>query len=509
MTDGIPFIHADDKIGVSGMQPKGPICLAIPVNCLSIRWNRLTGGREAQASCTASGSASRSTRGKVSIWEILAKVVRMRPTLEEMAAMSKCLAKPYFPNRKMADILKRAYAPCPNFGSCPEAKWQPEKGHVPRGFLGCTGELEEVEAVLVLAEPGHPLPGERFSGPGDDDYIAEVTKNSAANLKHGATKLHENLAWVMDELWPSTSFEYKLRKVWITESRLCSVEDEIREAKGGDKKLCAREYLLPQTNILPNATVVLFGGKAQTRVGNYFPEAINAVALAPPGCNISNARPSWEKAIGVIKEKRRDSLVSSIGDNLASGIREELIPAIIIGEAQFQLAQAYEKGLHVERDYELAIRLYEKAANVGHIGACYSLGCIYIDGTAGMDRNVKEAAGWFLAGADRGHKDCQITLADILCDDDGYMDEQGNEDRQDFPKDLGQATYWYREAVVKHSSAYAAAKLINLHNSGDIKVSDDDVDLINSTATEPNERGSDYVILDGDGLKPQIEKSKD
>jgi hypothetical protein len=30
MTDGIPLIHADDRIGVSGMQPKGPFCPTTP-----------------------------------------------------------------------------------------------------------------------------------------------------------------------------------------------------------------------------------------------------------------------------------------------------------------------------------------------------------------------------------------------------------------------------------------------------------------------------------------------
>ena len=41
-------------------------------------------------------------------------------------------------------------------GSGPDAAWFPSEGHVPRGFLGATRALEEVEVVMVLAEPGPP-----------------------------------------------------------------------------------------------------------------------------------------------------------------------------------------------------------------------------------------------------------------------------------------------------------------------------------------------------------------
>ena len=65
-----------------------------------------------------------------------------------------------YPNEKLIEVLSPAYGPCRHMlthgGGCPESRWKPAIGHVPRGFLGATGELAEVELVMVLAEPGEP-----------------------------------------------------------------------------------------------------------------------------------------------------------------------------------------------------------------------------------------------------------------------------------------------------------------------------------------------------------------
>jgi hypothetical protein len=209
------------------------------------------------------------------------------------------------PHPKMVEILKQAYDPCPHFGTCPEAKWLPQEGHVPRGYSGCIGDPAEVEAVFVLAEPGHPFDDEQYMASAPDEFIEEVTATTAERASLGATKFHENLNWIKEQLWPNADPSEIRRKLWVTESRLCSVDDEIGDPKGGDKSLCAREYLLPQIEILPNAAVVLFGGKAQRRIGRLLPDALRVFALAPPGCNQKKARPSWEVAIKVILERRR------------------------------------------------------------------------------------------------------------------------------------------------------------------------------------------------------------
>ena len=62
------------------------------------------------------------------------------------------------PVKEIIDILLPAYSPCSGFeGACRRmATWDPQKGHVPRGFVGATSSLEEVEVVLLVAEPGDP-----------------------------------------------------------------------------------------------------------------------------------------------------------------------------------------------------------------------------------------------------------------------------------------------------------------------------------------------------------------
>jgi len=71
------------------------------------------------------------------------------------------------PNKKMLDVLLKAYSPCVNIGVCREAKFDPLSGHVPRGFLGCTGNLEDVKVIFVFAEPGHPHQEEKYT-PGNE-----------------------------------------------------------------------------------------------------------------------------------------------------------------------------------------------------------------------------------------------------------------------------------------------------------------------------------------------------
>jgi len=62
---------------------------------------------------------------------------------------------------QLAKILEPAY-PCPEFEArCKSImRWEPKAGHVPRGYYGAIGNLDEVELILVVAEPGDPHAGE-------------------------------------------------------------------------------------------------------------------------------------------------------------------------------------------------------------------------------------------------------------------------------------------------------------------------------------------------------------
>ena len=44
---------------------------------------------------------------------------------------------------RLIEILRKMQL-CDNFGVCAEAKYDPSMGHIPRGFSGATGALEQV-----------------------------------------------------------------------------------------------------------------------------------------------------------------------------------------------------------------------------------------------------------------------------------------------------------------------------------------------------------------------------
>lgn len=213
------------------------------------------------------------------------------------------------PNAEMVKLLSPMYRPCANFGICPEARWDPFFGHMPRGYKGCTGELLEVEVVMVFAEPGHPDPEQQSYDPEltADEFIRQSVQFGFHSLETGRTLFYQNVLWFIEQLYPGNSMQEWSRKVWMTESRFCSIKDEIGKVSGPNRSLCAMEYLIPQVKLLPNATTVLFGGKSRKRAASLIPNAISAYALAPPGANHKPALPSWINAIDIIKSKRQIS----------------------------------------------------------------------------------------------------------------------------------------------------------------------------------------------------------
>jgi hypothetical protein len=93
-----------------------------------------------------------------------------------------------------------------------------------------------------------------------------------------------------------------MRRLWMTNARLCSVTVEIGSTP---RNPCAETYLAAQVALFPNAIVAAFGGKARRDVERLGIAHIGAFALAPPGCNQRAARPSWERVIAAVVERRR------------------------------------------------------------------------------------------------------------------------------------------------------------------------------------------------------------
>lgn len=203
-------------------------------------------------------------------------------------------------NQSLANLLAPAYGPCPAFaGKCGEMRWNPAQGHVPRGFLGAAGALKDIELVLVFAEPGDPHDGEKHEG------LASAYRYATHAFETGKDQFHRNVRAILDTCWPGLSFSEQMKKVWMTESVLCSAKQEGGSVSTAVTSECGKRYLAAQLELLPQALVVALGSKAQKRLRSIgFTKFLSAFAVAPPGCNFSGAQESW--ALIPIELRRRN-----------------------------------------------------------------------------------------------------------------------------------------------------------------------------------------------------------
>lgn len=201
------------------------------------------------------------------------------------------------PCRELRKILEPAYGPCQHFqGACKSLCWAPEKGHVPRGYLGATGALSEVRLVLVFAEPGDPHNLERHESM--DTSLAYTYEC----MKNGTDLFHRNVRSILDMCFPDDSFDVQLRKTWLTESLMCSAPVEGGKVPSSAWRTCSASYLKPQLDLMPQAVVVALGSKAQDRLKFLNVKFIAAGAAAPPGCNFAGVRESWQQIAAAMKE---------------------------------------------------------------------------------------------------------------------------------------------------------------------------------------------------------------
>ncbi|RBP27125.1 hypothetical protein DET50_11555 [Marinobacter pelagius] len=193
-------------------------------------------------------------------------------------------------NSKLKEILTPAYAPCAGFsGACESMRWDPREGHVPRGFLGAHGNLEEIELVLVFAEPGDPHDDEVHSG------IESAHEKAMRAFSEGTDLFHRNVRLILNLCWPELNFEQQIKKTWMTNSVLCSAPVESGPVRVACERNCGTRYLLPQLELLNHCVIVALGAKARDRMRALGIESfIPAVAAAPPGCNLKEAKSSWQ-----------------------------------------------------------------------------------------------------------------------------------------------------------------------------------------------------------------------
>jgi hypothetical protein len=205
------------------------------------------------------------------------------------------------PCREVLRILESAYK-CPEFDlACSEMRWNPVQGHVPRGFYGATGNPAEVELVMVFAEPGDPHCNERHDG------LESAYRYAAFGYENGTDQFHRNVLRILNGCWPALSFAEKMRKVWLTDSVLCSARKEGGVVPSRAASACGSRYLKRQLELFPNALVVGFGSKAQTRLKRIGVQTYrSAFAVAPPGCNRRAASQSWEAIVTEVHQRRND-----------------------------------------------------------------------------------------------------------------------------------------------------------------------------------------------------------
>lgn len=214
------------------------------------------------------------------------------------------------PAEELIRNILAAYEPCPAFQlECRKARWDPENGYVPRGFLGATGSVSDVRLVLLTAEPGNPLPNETYTGTPRQmlEQTCQVYYDLVAHSRDRTDRniiFHRNLRCVLDLAWPGLMLEQQLQRTWITDTYLCSAEAEGGSVPRTAEQRCASAYLRRQLEMFSTHRVVIaLGHKAKARARRVGIDAYRVYSVAPPGANRRAARPSWEEIPRLLAER--------------------------------------------------------------------------------------------------------------------------------------------------------------------------------------------------------------
>jgi hypothetical protein len=172
------------------------------------------------------------------------------------------------PSQELIDILLPALGPCPAMqGKCQgHVRWTPEKGYIPRGYRGATGQLDEIELVLVCAEPGDAYDGEPYDGATALDKLLSAYRHSCRHIESSRDRFGKNIQKILNMAFPGLSFAEQFRRTWITEAVLCSAPKECGGVAREVEIECRNRYLEPQLKLFRNARIVALGDKAWKRL---------------------------------------------------------------------------------------------------------------------------------------------------------------------------------------------------------------------------------------------------
>ena len=207
----------------------------------------------------------------------------------------------YLPSPELREILLPSHNPCLGFkdkDTCKDvAKWCPKQGHVPRGFIGALGSLDEVRVVILVAEPGDPHCEEKYAF--DDTLMTQTSKYAFNVYQTGKDRYHRNLKLLLDLIFPGVRLEDQLKKVWITGTYLCSAPTEGGNVRVKAERGCAERYLAKQLDLLEGRPIIALGTKARKRVGRYVPSLrSHLIEAVHPSSRDSNVKrhSSYEEA---------------------------------------------------------------------------------------------------------------------------------------------------------------------------------------------------------------------
>lgn len=175
--------------------------------------------------------------------------------------------------------------------------WAPEQGFIPRGYFGALGSIEEVELILITAEPGDPYPRQQYSYKTQAmDVMDKLCKETYEYISQPPDQFHRNLRKLLDICWPRLNFHEQMKKTWITDSVMCSAVNEGASVPKDICLLCGNSYLKKQLSLMQNKKIIVLGGKATKRLKWLdIKYDLQVFSIAPPGCNFKGAVESWHK----------------------------------------------------------------------------------------------------------------------------------------------------------------------------------------------------------------------
>lgn len=189
---------------------------------------------------------------------------------------------------------------------CP---WQPEIGHIPRGYCGATGLLSDVRLVIVNAEPGDEGDQESYTG-GPSEMCKQAAEFAEEKLWGGGVRregrpapFHNNLRRILLLCWQNASRHEIMRETWITNSVLCSAKKSGGTIDRVQEDACL-VHLSEQLSLLPTAYVIALGGKAQRRLRRlgrlydpaHHPSARSKLARESTWCRVARNFRRWMEA---------------------------------------------------------------------------------------------------------------------------------------------------------------------------------------------------------------------